>query len=290
MRARRDEVTRSAWGSGTATQRFTGSRGPSRAWRVRAQRTAGRWIDSAVPGRRGAAVSDLLNMNVMVMSQKPKFIEMTNEYEITDENGTPVGTVRQEGQSKARKLLRLVSSADQFLTHKLAVRDAGGAKVLELVRPAKVFKSTVEVLNANGTHVGKIVQENIVGKKRFRLDGPVGRDPQLHRCGELALVGLRHQRRRRQRGRPDHQEVDGDPARGVHDRGPVPAAHLRKRGASDAPTNGGVGRGRRHGAEAGRHGRCGVRRARLRYLSPRVQAPIPRASLRFARRPISSAV
>ena len=43
-------------------------------------------------------MSDLLKMNVMVMSQKPKFIEMTNEYEITDENGTPVGTVRQEGQ------------------------------------------------------------------------------------------------------------------------------------------------------------------------------------------------
>ena len=117
-------------------------------------------------------MSDLLNMNVMVISQKPKFIEMTNEYEITDENGTPVGAVRQEGQSKARKLLRLVTSVDQFLTHKLAVRDAGGAKILELVRPAKVFKSTVEVLDANGTHVGKIVQENIVGKKRFRLDGP----------------------------------------------------------------------------------------------------------------------
>jgi hypothetical protein len=35
-------------------------------------------------------VSDLLNMNIMVMSQKPKFIEMTNEYEITYENGTAV--------------------------------------------------------------------------------------------------------------------------------------------------------------------------------------------------------
>jgi hypothetical protein len=40
MRLRRDEETRSAWGSGTATQPITGSRGPSRAWRVRAQRTA----------------------------------------------------------------------------------------------------------------------------------------------------------------------------------------------------------------------------------------------------------
>jgi hypothetical protein len=35
-----------------------------------------------------------------------------------------------------------------------------------------VFKSTVEVHDAAGARVGQIVQENIVGKKRFRLDGP----------------------------------------------------------------------------------------------------------------------
>jgi uncharacterized protein YxjI len=117
-------------------------------------------------------VSGLLTRNILVISQKPKFIELTNEYEIIGEDGTPVGTIRQEGQSKARKLLRLVSSVDQFLTHTLAVYDADGTKVLELVRPAKVFKSTVEVHDAAGARVGKIVQENIVGKKRFRLDGP----------------------------------------------------------------------------------------------------------------------
>ena len=32
-------------------------------------------------------MSDLLNHNVLVISQKPKFVEMTNEYEITDESG-----------------------------------------------------------------------------------------------------------------------------------------------------------------------------------------------------------
>jgi len=99
---------------------------------------------------------------------------MTNEYVITGEDGAELGAIRQEGQSKARKLLRLVSSVDQFLTTKLTVYDAGGAKILELVRPAKVFKSTVEIHDANGTLVGKIVQENVVGKKRFRLDGPNG--------------------------------------------------------------------------------------------------------------------
>jgi uncharacterized protein YxjI len=117
-------------------------------------------------------VSDLLNRNVLVISQKPKFVEMTNEYEITDESGGVLGVIRQEGQSKARKLLRLVTSVDQFLTHKLAVYDTQGVKVLELVRPAKVFKSTLEVVDGKGARVGKIVQENVVGKKRFRLEGP----------------------------------------------------------------------------------------------------------------------
>jgi uncharacterized protein YxjI len=109
--------------------------------------------------------------DLQVISQKPKFIEMTNEYDATDEHGAPLGTIRQEGQSKTRKLLRLVTSVDQFLTHRLAVYDTGGSKVLALVRPAKIFKSTVEVHDAAGATVGRIVQENIVGKKRFRLDG-----------------------------------------------------------------------------------------------------------------------
>lgn len=35
-----------------------------------------------------------------------------------------------------------------------------------------MFKSTLEVVDGQGAHVGKIVQENVVGKKRFRLEGP----------------------------------------------------------------------------------------------------------------------
>lgn len=73
-------------------------------------------------------MSGLLTRNVLVISQKPKFVEMTNEYEITGEDGTLVGSIRQEGQSKARKLLRLVSSVEQSLTHTLAVYDADAAR------------------------------------------------------------------------------------------------------------------------------------------------------------------
>ncbi len=74
----------------------------------------------------------------------------------------------------ARKAFRLVSNLDQFLTHKLGVYDRDGSKVVELKRPAKVMKSTVEVSDANGQLVGKIVQKNVFGKKRFVLEDVSG--------------------------------------------------------------------------------------------------------------------
>lgn len=116
-------------------------------------------------------MSDLLNRSVLVIEQKPKFVELTNEYRILDDDGNEIGVIRQEGQSKARKLLRLVSSVDQFLTHRLSVYDAAGEKVLDIVRPAKVLKSTLQILDGSGNERGRIVQKNVVGKKRFLLEG-----------------------------------------------------------------------------------------------------------------------
>jgi hypothetical protein len=45
-------------------------------------------------------VSDLLNRNVLVIEQKPKFVELTNEYRILDDDGNEIGVIRQEGQSR----------------------------------------------------------------------------------------------------------------------------------------------------------------------------------------------
>ena len=121
-------------------------------------------------------MSDLLNRNVLVVNQKAKLIELTNEYKILDQEGLEIGVIRQEGQSTARKVLRFVSKLDQFLTHKLAVYDASGQKVVELLRPAKFLKSTVEVSDGAGRPVGKIVQQNVVGKIRFAFEGAGGND------------------------------------------------------------------------------------------------------------------
>jgi uncharacterized protein YxjI len=107
---------------------------------------------------------------ILVVNQKAKLIELTNEYAVYDQQGRQLGTVVQVGQSAAKKVLRFVSNLDQYMTHKLEVRDMTGAPVLALTRPAKVFKSTVIVALPDGREVGRIVQDNVFGKIRFRYE------------------------------------------------------------------------------------------------------------------------
>ncbi|HEX6263347.1 MAG TPA: phospholipid scramblase-related protein [Actinomycetota bacterium] len=116
----------------------------------------------------------LLERSRMFVHQKAKLVELTNEYRILDEEGQEIGVIRQEGQSTARKVLRFVSSLDQFLTHTYAIYDADGTKLVELRRPAKFLKSRFLVSDGAGMPVGSIEQENVVGKKRFRLLGQAG--------------------------------------------------------------------------------------------------------------------
>lgn len=121
-------------------------------------------------------MSDLLTRDKLVFNQKAKIIEMNIDFAIRDTDGNEVGRIRQEGQSKLKKFARLVTSVDQFLTHTLSVYDSRGAKVVELTRPAKIFKSTVLVKDGTGSEVGKIVQQNMIGKIRFGLADPQGQE------------------------------------------------------------------------------------------------------------------
>ena len=105
-----------------------------------------------------------------MVNQKAKIIELTNEYAILDQHGTQIGAVRQVGQSTLRKILRFVSSIDQFLTTRLQVVDADGKAVLALTRPAKIFKSRVIVADGSGKQIGEITQQNMIGKIRFNLE------------------------------------------------------------------------------------------------------------------------
>ncbi|POX43215.1 Scramblase [Streptomyces sp. Ru73] len=117
----------------------------------------------------GPGGGSLFTEPVLVVNQKAKLIEMTNEYSVFDQHGNTIGSVVQVGQSTAKKVLRLVSSLDQYMTHKLEIRDAYGQPQLVLTRPAKFIKSKVLVERPDGQPVGEIVQQNAIGKINFAL-------------------------------------------------------------------------------------------------------------------------
>jgi len=114
--------------------------------------------------------SVLFQHNILVVNQKAKLIELTNQYSVFDADGNTVGHVNQVGQSNVKKLLRLVSSVDQFLTHHFDITDASDALVMSITRPAKLFKSTVLINDSTGAELGRIVQENVFGKIHFALE------------------------------------------------------------------------------------------------------------------------
>ncbi|MFG2602967.1 phospholipid scramblase-related protein [Streptomyces sp. NPDC048514] len=118
----------------------------------------------------GPGGGTLFTEPVLVVNQKAKLIELTNEYKVMDQNGRELGSVTQVGQGVLKKILRFVSSLDQFMTHKLEIRDAYGQPQLLLTRPAKIFKSRVIVTRPDGSQVGEIVQKNMIGKINFAMN------------------------------------------------------------------------------------------------------------------------
>ncbi|MEU8675132.1 phospholipid scramblase-related protein [Streptomyces sp. NPDC048560] len=124
---------------------------------------------SAYPQQAVPGGASLFNQPVLVVNQKAKLIEVTTEYKVFDQQGNTVGSVVQVGQSALRKVLRFVASIDQYLTHRLEIRDAYGQPQLLLTRPAKFIKSRVVVQRPDGQPVGEIVQQNAIGKINFAI-------------------------------------------------------------------------------------------------------------------------
>ena len=116
------------------------------------------------PGPGGGT---LLTASVLVINQRDKLVEVSNDYDIYDGDGGRLGRVVQVGQSGVAKLVRLLGSNDQFKTVRLEVHDVDGRPVLLLTRPAKVVRSRMLVQRPDGTDVGEIRQENFFGKTRF---------------------------------------------------------------------------------------------------------------------------
>ncbi|HZA78307.1 MAG TPA: phospholipid scramblase-related protein [Acidimicrobiales bacterium] len=126
-------------------------------------------------GKAGAATGyqgggTIFTEPVLVVNQKTKLVEVNNEYAIFDQQGRQLGAVRQVGQSMAKKVIRMLGSYDQFMTHKLQVVDTQGNVLMALTRPAKFLKSRVIVQDASGNELGQIIQQNAIGKIRFALE------------------------------------------------------------------------------------------------------------------------
>ncbi|MGI8790829.1 MAG: phospholipid scramblase-related protein [Actinomycetota bacterium] len=119
---------------------------------------------------------DLLFSDRLIVNQKAKIVEVTNQYLIRDDQGEELGYMQQEGQSTFRKVLRFATDVDQFLTHRLALYDTSGSKLLQIVRPAKIFKSKFSVEDGNGNKLGAIAQRNVFGKIGFDLLDTGGRE------------------------------------------------------------------------------------------------------------------
>ena len=128
-------------------------------------------------GIRGAGIQGeipvgdgtLWGEKILVVSQKAKLIEITNQYSVFDQTGNQIASVNEIGQNAAKKALRLLTNLDQFMTHRLEITDRTGAVQLRLTRPAKIMKSTIVVEHENGGEIGRIVQDNVFGKIHFSL-------------------------------------------------------------------------------------------------------------------------
>ncbi|MEI7548343.1 MAG: phospholipid scramblase-related protein [Actinomycetota bacterium] len=106
---------------------------------------------------------------ILVVNQKAKLIELNNQYSVFNKDGQQIAAVNQVGQSAAKKAIRLLSNLDQFMTHKLEITDNQGRVLLRITRPAKLMKSTVIVSDGNDQEIGRIVQDNVIGKINFSL-------------------------------------------------------------------------------------------------------------------------
>ncbi|MCU1686220.1 MAG: scramblase family protein [Amycolatopsis sp.] len=109
----------------------------------------------------------LFSEPVLLVNQRAKMFELTNEYTVSNQAGQRIGSIIEVGQGGMQKAIRLFTKYDQFLTHKFEIRDASNSTMFKVMRPAKVIKSKFLVTRADDSPIGEIVQANVFGKIRF---------------------------------------------------------------------------------------------------------------------------
>jgi len=127
----------------------------------------------------------LLNEPVLVVNQKLKLVELRNEFAILDQHGNRIGSAVQARQSPLAFLARLFSDLDVALPMTLEVRDERtGGVALVLHKPW--FRMACVVSGPGGVQLGSIQKRIRVGKARFSILDPGGRE-----LGELRAENWR---------------------------------------------------------------------------------------------------
>jgi uncharacterized protein YxjI len=100
----------------------------------------------------------VLEKNTFVVKEHVKFVSNSNTYDIFDaESGAQLG-VAQEQMGLGKQLLRFVIPK-QFTSTSIDVRTADGRPVCSIRRGPYLFRSRVEVLDANGAVLGYYVSK-----------------------------------------------------------------------------------------------------------------------------------
>ncbi len=99
--------------------------------------------------------------------QQRKFMELKNEYTLTDGSGETIGHATQERQGPFAMAARVLSDLDVALPVELDVTDASGAVVLVVAKPAFKWRCHVRV---GETPVGSVTKKVRLGKAQFLLE------------------------------------------------------------------------------------------------------------------------
>ena len=107
--------------------------------------------------------------SILAVNQLPKILEVETQYEVFGSSGQQIGRVHQIGQSRGKRIARVLTSFDQFFTHHFELEDLDGRVLLRFTRPTKVFKSSLRIFDGQDRYLGTIRQENVFGKIRFAV-------------------------------------------------------------------------------------------------------------------------
>jgi hypothetical protein len=134
-----------------------------------AETVARQIADSGLGRPAFAEDGTLLGASLLVVNQHAKILEVDTGYGIFGSSGHPVGTIRQIGQSRAKKAARILTGLDQFFTHHFEILDLEHRPVLRVTRPRKLFRTRLHVFDGTDRFLGTIRQLNIFWKVRFAL-------------------------------------------------------------------------------------------------------------------------